>query len=179
MTAQEGSLSALAASKDGAVVAAGDAGGFVHIWTQGAGAPALSWAAHSGRVNSVALAVDERLLATAGDDGAVHLWRFTEDFSQVAENETIATQKTPVSVVQLGRDGSQLAYASANAVILQRLDAREAPPIRWMTGSAEATALAFSPDGGTLAAGDAQGRIWLWSLEQPARAPRRWNAHVN
>ncbi|WP_297631271.1 nSTAND1 domain-containing NTPase [Caldilinea sp.] len=179
ITAQEGSLSALAASKDGAVVAAGDAGGFVHIWTQGAGAPALSWAAHSGRVNSVALAVDERLLATAGDDGAVHLWRFTEDFSQVAENETIATQKTPVSVVQLGRDGSQLAYASANAVILQRLDAREAPPIRWMTGSAEATALAFSPDGGTLAAGDAQGRIWLWSLEQPARAPRRWNAHVN
>ncbi|MBO9392740.1 hypothetical protein [Caldilinea sp.] len=178
-TERESSLSAIAASRDGAIVAAGDVAGSVYIWTASAATPTLPLAAHAGKVNSVALHAEKRLLATAGDDGMVQLWRFTEDFSRVVENETVAAQKMPVSAVQFSPDGRQLAYASTNHVILQSLDDKERPPIRWVTASAEITALAFSPDGKLLAAGDEQGRIWLLSPEQPARALRRWDGHVN
>ncbi|MCS6825729.1 MAG: AAA family ATPase [Caldilinea sp.] len=178
-TRRESSLSAIAASRDGAIVAAGDATGWVHIWSADTAAPALSLAAHSGKVNSVALRAEEHLVATAGDDGVVQLWRFTESFKEVIENETIVVQKAPIGVVQFSPDGRQLAYAGANSVFLQRLDVGEPAPLRWMTGSAVVTALAFSPDGKLLVAGDEEGRIWLWNLEQPTRTPRRWGAHLN
>lgn len=178
-TGQENSLSAFAVSREGAVVAAGDTAGSVYLWIADAEMPTLSLAAHAGKVNSVALHAEKRLLATAGDDGAVHLWRFTEDFGRVVENEVVVAQKMPVNGVQFSPDGAQLAYANANTILLQRLDARGSSPIRWATGSAEVTAFAFSPDGKLLAAGDEQGRIWLWSLERPAQVPRRWDGHTN
>ncbi|MFE4635389.1 helix-turn-helix domain-containing protein [Streptomyces sp. NPDC056773] len=121
---------------------------------------------HGGPVNAVAFAPDGRLLATAGSDGRVLLRR-------VADRSTVAAFTAPgrVRTVAFSPDGRTLAAGSTDG------------PVRlWPLGSggsdssggsaggsvsvlppdtAGARALAFAPDGRTLAVAAADGTVQL------------------
>ena len=58
----------------GARVASGSAGGSVRLWSTSSSRPQRSFKAHEGRVTSLAFAPNDRLLASAGEDGQVKLW---------------------------------------------------------------------------------------------------------
>ncbi|MGO1051888.1 protein kinase domain-containing protein [Crossiella sp. CA198] len=75
-------IAAIGLSADGGVLAAGGVDGSVVVR-----APEKSWrwAAHSGRVNGIAVSPDGRRVVTAGVDGAVLLWSAAGELVQVLE----------------------------------------------------------------------------------------------
>lgn len=63
--------------EDGQRAATGDFVGRVVLWSDRAGTPKpqFAWEAHKGSIRKVSVSPDGELLATAGNDGAVRLWR--------------------------------------------------------------------------------------------------------
>lgn len=180
-TGGENGLTALTVHSDGALIAAGDTSGIVHLWTPPQSEPVSTFPAHEGAVSSVASQPTGRLLATAGNDGAVHLW----NLDAPGDRQTVAQENARITALQFSPGGDQLAYSNddnnGNGVItLWTLDdADAAAPVRLRTRGNGLTTIAFSPDGALLAAGDQSGRVWLWDLSRPVRAAQAWDAHAN
>ncbi|MFB4307501.1 WD40 repeat domain-containing serine/threonine protein kinase [Actinomadura sp. GTD37] len=102
---------------------------------------------------------DAETLATGGDDGAVHLW----DVASGRVRKTF-TESRSVQALAFGPDGRSLAVSSGNGPkYVQIWDTVTGRAVQMKTDY-HAKALAFSPDGGTLA-GDRSysGRFTLWS----------------
>ena len=170
------SLSALAVSLDGALIAAGDAAGAIYVWAHGATTPAVIMTGHSGRVAAVALHPAGRLLVSAGDDGAVHVWNL--DTAQLLRSLRAAGPR--ITAMRMNAAGDQLAAADSDGVLtLWTLSNLERAPLQWRAGDAEVTSLAFSPDGRWLVAGDQGGQLWAWAATAPAGAGQHWQGHTN
>ena len=73
-----GGLLAIAAARNGKMVAAGFSDGIVRIWKQGNPMPEYTLRSHGAPVRSVVFSPNEKSLAAAYGDGTLALWR-TED----------------------------------------------------------------------------------------------------
>jgi WD40 repeat protein len=101
-----------------------------------------------------------RLLASAGDDGAVRLWdaRTHRPHGLVLQANTL-----PVRAVAFSPDGRTLASAGDDAAIRLWDVASGRPRGQPLAGHrSTVTSLAYAPDGATLASADASGTIRLW-----------------
>ncbi|GAA2499201.1 helix-turn-helix domain-containing protein [Streptomyces gobitricini] len=128
---------------------------------------------HRGPVNAVAFAPVDGLLASAGSDGTVRLWR-------VADRRTTATYTVPgrVRAVALAPDGRTLAATStAGPVRLWDTAGRRTGPVVLPARTTGARAVAFAPRGRTLAVAGADGTVQLWDVPA-ARAVAFLSGHV-
>ncbi len=130
-------------SPDGAVVATAGRDHTVRIWDPRTGFTLLKLLGHTGRVLGVAFGPDGDVLASVGSDGTVRLWAL------------------PATVT--GFDGGNSVFRFA----LRRLTPpAEVGPAVTLEGAHddEVNAVAFHPDGRTLATGGADGAVRLWDL---------------
>ena len=84
------------------------------------------------------------------------------DAASASRRASLERRKEPASL-NLSPDGTLLAIAEANELLLWRTDADTAP-VSLGSHAADVTALTFSPDGRLIASGDLNGRMKVWDV---------------
>jgi WD40 repeat protein len=177
-----GSVTSIAFSGDGRRLVAGSTGGTVTEWDVADPArPArLIVFRASGRVTSVAFSSDGHVVAAAAGR-SVLVWNAADAPQQLVLPGGVPVARLTAGpgqadAVAVSPDGQALAVAtSAGQVRLWRLRAGPGPKAASLVpqaagaltppGTADAVdAVAFSPDGRTLAAAGNTARVWLWTL---------------
>ena len=174
-----------ALSPDHRLLAAAGADGTLRLWNVAApGHPSLVGTVVKGDLNHplyvAAFSPDGTVLAAAGAGQVVRLW----DVSDPARPRPLGTLTGPaytIYSIAFSPDGSTLAAGSADDKVwlwdVSDLGSAVGAgrPGRALTGraltgpKAYVESVAFSPDGKTLAAGTAAGKVWLWSVANPSR----------
>jgi hypothetical protein len=124
----------------------------------------LEYIGHRGAVTAVAVNVERGLAVTGGADGIARTW----DLASGMPSAFGEPEAAPISVVAIAADARLVASAAGPRV-------RVANPADGTTVLARSvggavTALAFAPDGASLAIGDATGTLTIAPLANPGRA---------
>lgn len=157
-------VNALAFSPDGATLVGGSSDNLLWAWDTGTG-EARAALPHPLAVTSVAFLPDGAGLATTANDGVVRLWELPGP----------VLHGTPASIftTSFSDAGGLLATAARDGVRLWDVTVPSAPTavgtvLPAPEGAARTSgAAALSPDGRVLAAGAADGAVYLWDIEEP------------
>ncbi|GAB3841776.1 hypothetical protein GCM10027610_051540 [Dactylosporangium cerinum] len=121
----------------------------------------------AGQVTLAALSGDGRRIVAVADQNTVQTWSANPDGSFAGQPAPIPAGAGTASAVAAAVDGATFVVGAVDGSVLVHSDTR-AP--RALTGGTERVAsLAISPDGRTLASGDAAGILRLWNLADTAR----------
>jgi WD40 repeat protein len=176
-SSQRGIAFSIATSPDGRILADGSYRGTVRLWNiTRPSHPSflhLMETGSSGLVLSVALSPRDHVLASGSSDGAIGLWNITHP-SRPQHLTSPLSVNSAVNSVAFDPDGNLLASGSNDGIVRlwdtadasrPRLIERLVPAnqIPGNLGASPVTAVAFSPNGQTLAIADG-GTITLWSL---------------
>lgn len=168
--AQKESLTGLAVSPTGKMVAAGDNDGRIMAWDLKTGQQLFMLPAHKGEVTAVDISHDGRLLASAGKDKRVTVWNISRQ-QQVASLEV----KEKPTDIEFSRSGQQLAIGLDNkeSWVWNIANNRS----RTVKSDDDVLAVALSPDGHLLATGGKDKLISLWEPNS-GRLLRRLSGHA-
>lgn len=159
-----GEVCSLALSPDGTLAAVGTRGGLVRIWETATRRPYARWQAHEGFVGALAFCPVSRALVTTGADRTVRFWSL--DATETPRWCRPCPEPTLVTALAVSPDGRTVALASDDR--LGFCDARQGLPIprrELIAAGTRLRALAFAPDGATLAgAGGGDNTIRVWAL---------------
>ncbi len=108
----------------------------------------------------IALSPDGARAATAVSDGRLRIWSLTP-----AHLDRALELGAPATAVLFAPDATWLAVAGGDGKIRVVTLAGDAAPRVLRGPASRLTALAVSPDGRYLAAGDRRGGVWLWDVE--------------
>ncbi|SDB79837.1 WD40 repeat [Raineyella antarctica] len=158
----------------GAVTSAGGrtlvaAGGMGGTWLVDAGTmPARVIAdlgTGAGTTYALAFSPDGRTLYAGVQDGSVRRWDLTTPGSP-RELAALSTQKDPVLALAIAPSGTRLAAAGAKGVSRWALDGAHPSVLPALATTAAAQAVAFSPDGQWLVAGETRShQVSRWRLQ--------------
>jgi WD40 repeat protein len=159
---EAGQVTALAFSHDGQTLIAGTGTGGVQLWDVATESPlGRPLPGHTEIVTDVGASPDGQHFVSAGYDARILYWRLGaySDLSAPAQATFLATSAPAYSP-----DGRLLAVGTPGATALwDAHTGAPAPPL--VTGlTAAVESVAFSHDGGMLAAGDDRGDITLWDV---------------
>ncbi|MEE4195871.1 MAG: serine/threonine-protein kinase [Anaerolineae bacterium] len=184
LSSSDSSLTCVAISPDGNLLAAGSSDGIVYLFDAITGETVRKIKGHSDYVSDVAFSFDGRILASLGAGGDLKLWDAASGDvisildGQVSNLWSIAF--SPKSLVLA--TGSNVGDRSSNlwdpdneftdpggdgAVRLWDISSGELLHILWGEGRSSIRSVAFSPDGATLAAGS-EGAIRLYDVASGA-----------
>lgn len=160
----------IAVVKDGSIVAwANTDRPVVRLWDVKSGKEREPIKGHTGNLMRLAFAEDGKTLATGSFDGTARIWNLDTG----KELAVLEHNKSFVRSVAFSADGSLLATGIGDNVAMISKDSWGKVSI-WdvKTGKSLFTlpvpsrvlTVAFSPDGQNLAAGTADGTVWLWEL---------------
>ena len=172
---RERSISAVAISPDGMLVAGGGSDGHLYLFDRRTSrSPSASIRGHAGAINALAFSRDGSRLVSGGDDRTVMLWRTQQVQLHEAVGGTALRLPGMVTegTVRFTADGRRLLVAAGESILV--LDAARAtpsgPPIR--CEGAELAGLALHPDGTTVAGGSYGHRLLFADLERRVCAER-------
>ena len=169
--AHEGTVSCLAVSPDGLVLASGSMDKTVKIWSLPDGRLIQTLNGHTEEVASLAFSPDNETLVSGGLDETVRFW--SPGAGKAGEPLQRALRK--IHAVAFSPDGKMLAFASQEEVNLWSFPKLEV--IMTLSGHINAvTSLAFSPDGRYLASSSKDESIILWSMPD-GKQVRSFNGH--
>jgi WD40 repeat protein len=154
------SVTSVAFSPDGHILASGSSDNTVILWDFGRRIPLATLQGHKGGVTSVAFSSDGQILASGGADGEIILW----DVAHRSELATLRANNMPITSVAFSPDGQTLAVGSNDAEIIlwDVAHRRKAAALKGHENGV--TSVAFSPDGHKLASGANDHRAILWDL---------------
>ena len=128
-------------------------------------APQTRLAGPKGVMQAAAISPDEHIVAGAGADHAVHLWR------DGRPEPPLAGHVGTIFGLAFSPDGSLLASGGADRTV-RLWDPRTRTPKGVLTGPANTVyAVAVSPDGRRVAAGSADDTVRIWDLTKPRDKP--------
>lgn len=175
---------AIAFSPDGSLMASGGGNNKIVLWDTKTWKPKYTLPGHTGEVYSVTFSPDSRLLASGGSDGAVKIWD-TQTGQLAPPPQPPIVYKGGVLRVAFSPDGNLLASAGTD-IPIPADDTRlkdvltENSLMQWDVVNGWLSkpladhqkivlAIAFSPDGKTLASTGYDGRVVLRNLQTGAR----------
>ena len=138
------SISVMAFSPDGRMLAGGAANGWILIYDVQTGEQLYLFQSARGRMRSLAFSPDGRILAGGNDEGIIRLWETTNGTLR----RTIAADK-------------RSAFGFGNVWDNTPSHLRTISPV----SIADVWSLAFSPDGNVLVSGDGSADIDFWDVE--------------
>jgi WD40 repeat protein len=161
----EGMVTALAASPEGALLAAGTQGGGLLVWDLVSGASVRTEKGVSSGVQVVAVAPRGAAVAAGGFDRKVRIFPLPTGTQRVLEG-----MAGRVGSLAWSPDGTLLAAAGSDRTILV-WDASSGEPRRELKGhEGSVVSLAWSPDGSLLASSGQDGTVRIWPLQEGAAA---------
>ncbi|MEH2240028.1 NB-ARC domain-containing protein [Nostoc sp.] len=154
------SISSVAFSPNGKLLATGDADGKTYLWQVDDGKLLFSCTGHSSWVKSVAFSPDGQTLASGSDDQTVKLW----DVHNGNCLKTLHGHSNWVRSVAFSPDGQTLASGSEDQTV-KLWDVNTGKCLKTLQGNTNRVrSVAFSPDGQTLASGSEKQTIKLWDI---------------
>ncbi|MCP4661293.1 MAG: hypothetical protein GY856_38300, partial [bacterium] len=121
----------------------------------------------AGRIRSIAFDAAGERLAAGSFDGSIRVWELGRDGSSPRR---LTGHGASVNSLAFQQGGPLLASASSDDMVgLWDLERPEAPTL--LDASHPVTAVAWSIDGHTLAAGTAGGGVLLWNVDERAQPP--------
>jgi hypothetical protein len=176
-----GPVNALAFSPDGHTLVAGggDSHGEARLWNTADAAHPIALcpaeAAGSGAVTAVAFSPDGRTVAIADADGTVLLWDVSGPRAPTATGPPRNAGIGAITALAFSPREQLLAIAGQKGLQVWNVADPEHPvPLREPLAAA-AGAVAFSPDGRTLAAGTGPGTVALWDTTESGTFASRIN----
>lgn len=155
-----GTVSAVAFSPDGRLLAAGIANGDIRLWGVADGEPLLTCRGHSDWPWAIAFSPDGRIVASGSQDQTVRLW----DVSTGQCVLVLQGHTSWVKSVAFNCDGSLLASGSNDRAI-RLWDTNTGQCLKILSEHSDwVWSVALSPDGRTLASGSGDGTIKLWDV---------------
>jgi WD40 repeat protein len=156
------------------MLASGDEGGAIELWRPD-GAPLARIASGGGQVNGLAFAPDGGLLASAGHDGAVRIWRVPSGAPagelRAGEGPALALAFAPGGglLASAGYDGSVRLWRMPAGALERTIVALESDGM----SDTSILQLAFAPDGASLALAGHEGAVSIWRVADGALVERR------
>jgi WD40 repeat protein/serine/threonine protein kinase len=156
------SVTAVAVSLDGGLIATGDAGGHCHLWNAN-GQHLKSLSEHTRKVSVIVFHPDRRRLLTASHDKLVSVWDLT-----TGKEVAAAALRHPDAVLSLAlsHDGKQVLTTCADGGV-RAFDLATAKEVRQLpVNDGLVNSVALSPDGRwaiTVGGDSHRVRLWDWS----------------
>jgi WD40 repeat protein/serine/threonine protein kinase len=157
-----------AISPDGQVIAAGGEQGVIRIWNA-AGAEIGALHGHGADVTALVFSPDGKLLVSTAKDNLVKVW----DWQAGREKLHFPDGHTgwPLALAT-SLEGSVVASGGKDGAILVWNLATDKKQLELHSPGGEVVALAFHPDGRTLAAATTAEKVWFWDLDHADARPR-------
>ena len=157
------SVTSVAFSPDGKILASGGWGGTIKLWDVESGALLKTLKSHSKPVSSVSFSPDGKILASGSGDKTIKLW----DVKSGTLLKTLEGHFDSVSSVSFSPDGRILASGSGDDTI-KLWDVESGALLKTLRGHSESvSSVSFSPDGRILASGSRDNTIKLWGGKLP------------